>query len=152
MKADTERKKFYSEKLHKKKNRMYVHLSKELQKKLKGKKRSLSVHKGDRVKVMRGSMKGKEGKIGSVSVVHKKISIEGMTRKNAKGDERSIPFEPSNLLLIALESTKKRKELFSADAFKKAEPKKVEKKAEEKPKPVKEEEPPKPVVPTAREV
>ncbi len=155
MKPDTERKKFYSEKIHQKKSRMHVHLSKELRKKLKGKKRSLSLRKGDRVKIMRGSHKGKEGKVASVSVVGRKVYLEGITVKNARGNEKSIPFQPSNLLLMALESTKKRKELFSADAFKEKEPpkkeeKKVEKKAEEKPKPEKEE-PPKPVIPTARE-
>lgn len=132
MKPDTERKKYYTEKLHKKKKRLHSHLSKELRSKLKSKKRSLQVRKGDTVKVMRGPGKGKQAKVSRVSTVKRKVFLEGVTIKTAKGRENALPLEASNLLLVALEQTKERKELFSEDIFKKAEkPKKP--KAEEKP-------------------
>lgn len=131
MKSDTERKIYYTEKLHKKKNRLHVHLSKDLRGKLKVKKRSLLVHKGDTVKIMRGPEKGKEAKVGDVSVLKRIVFLEGIVAKTAKGKEVPLSIEPSNLLLVSLESTPERKQIFSDDAFKKKEAKK-EPKAEVK--------------------
>ncbi|VVC03643.1 50S ribosomal protein L24 [Candidatus Bilamarchaeum dharawalense] len=130
MKSDTERTKFYKEKIHKRKNRLHVHLSKELRGKLKVKKRSLLVHKGDTVRVMRGPEKGKEAKVGRVNVIMRTIFLEGITAKTAKGKEVPLAVQPSNLMLISLESTPERKLLFSDDAFKKKEMKKAEAKTE----------------------
>ncbi|MEW6749129.1 MAG: 50S ribosomal protein L24 [Candidatus Micrarchaeota archaeon] len=136
MKADTERKRYHTEKLHKRKSRLHVHLSKDLRSKLKAKKRSILVRKGDTVKVMRGPGKGTEAKVGDVNTVRRKVYVEGVVAKSAKGREVPSPLEPSNLLLISLEPTRERKELFSEDAFKKKEvPKKAEAKAEPKPAP-----------------
>jgi hypothetical protein len=84
---------------------------------------------------MRGPGTGKEAKVGSVSVVKRKVYLEDLTVKNIRGKEVPIPVEASNLLLIALEATPERKELFSEDAFRKKEIKKEVKpdgKAEEK--------------------
>ena len=131
MKSDTERKKFYSEKLHQKKSRLHIHLSKDLRAKLKVKKRAVLVRKGDTVRVMRGPGKGKEAKVSDVNTLRLKVFVEGVVAKNARGRETSLPLEPSNLLLLALETTKERKEIFSEDAFKKLEaPKKEAPKAE----------------------
>ncbi len=124
MKPDTERKNYYSADIHQRKNNVHVHLSKNLRGKLKKKTRSVGVRKGDMVKVMRGSLKGKEGKVSAVSVKDRLVYLEGVTRNNARGQERPIALQPSNLMLLSLESTKERKELFSAEAFKKEEPKK----------------------------
>ncbi|MFH1520664.1 MAG: 50S ribosomal protein L24 [Candidatus Micrarchaeota archaeon] len=131
MKSDTERKRYYKEKLHRKKNRLHVHLSKQLRGKLTVKKRSLLIRKGDTVKIMRGPEKGKEAKVGEVSVVKRLVFLEGITAKTAKGKEVKLAIQPSNLLLVSLESTPERKEIFSDDAFKKKEVKK-EPKAEVK--------------------
>ncbi|MFH1785043.1 MAG: 50S ribosomal protein L24 [Candidatus Micrarchaeota archaeon] len=130
MKSDTERKRFYTEKLHKKKNRLHVHLSKELRSKLKVKKRALLVRKGDTVRIMRGPGKGKEAKIGNVSVVKKLVFLEGIVATTAKGKEVPLAVQPSNILLISLESTPERKQIFSEEAFKKKEIKKPETKPE----------------------
>jgi large subunit ribosomal protein L24 len=126
MKSDTERKKYYAEKLHRKKSRLHVHLSKDLRSKLKVKKRSALVRKGDTVRVMRGPGKGKEAKVGDVNTVRRKVFLEGVMAKNARGREVVIALEPSNLLLLALEPTKERKEIFSEDAFRKRESQKKE--------------------------
>lgn len=127
MKPDTERKKHYKAKLHKKRNNLHVHLSKELRIKLKEKKRSILVRRDDRVKVLRGPGKGKEGKVTKVDISKRKVYVEGVTIKNAKAKETLIPLQPSNLMLMALESTKERKKKFSEEAFKKPEKKKPEK-------------------------
>lgn len=130
MKSDTERKHFHKEKKHKRKKRLNAHLSKDLRGKLKSKRRSLLVRKDDRVKVMRGPGKGKEGRVTRVSVVKRKIYVDGVVVTNAKGREIPIALQPSNLLLLSLEPTELRKKLFSEGAFKKA--KKTEKKTAEK--------------------
>ncbi|MDD5172104.1 MAG: 50S ribosomal protein L24 [Candidatus ainarchaeum sp.] len=121
MKSDTERKKYYTEKLHKKKSRLHVHLSKELRTQLKMKKRAILVHKGDTVRIMRGPEKGKEAKVANVSTLNRKVFLEGVVANTMRGKEVPVALEPSNLLLIGLESTKERKEIFSDEAFRKRE-------------------------------
>jgi ribosomal protein L24 len=89
------------------------------------------VRKGDTVKVMRGPGKGKEAKVSDVNTLRLKVFVEGVVVKNVRGREVGLALEPSNLLLIALESTKERKEIFNEEAFRKAEaPKKEAQKAE----------------------
>jgi large subunit ribosomal protein L24 len=126
MKSDTERKRYHTEPLHRRKGRMHAHLSKELRSRLKSKKRAISLRKGDTVKVMRGPHKGKEAKVGDVNVVRRKVFLEGVVVSNARGREVPIALEASNLLLVSLESTPERKEIFSEEAFRKKEPPKKE--------------------------
>lgn len=122
MKSDTERKRYYTEKLHKRRNRLHVHLSKDLRGELKAKKRAVLVRKGDTVRVMRGPSKGKEAKVGRVDVLRRKVFLEGVTVTNIRAKEMPLALEPSNLMLIGLESTKERKEIFKDEAFRKKEP------------------------------
>ncbi|MEW6035364.1 MAG: 50S ribosomal protein L24, partial [Candidatus Micrarchaeota archaeon] len=132
MKSDTERKKYYTEKLHLRKGRLHVHLSKDLRSKLKVKKRALLVRKGDTVRVMRGPGIGKEAKVSDVNTIRRKVFLEGVASKTARGREVPVALEPSNLLLISLESTKERREIFSEEAFRKKEPPRKEAAKEEK--------------------
>ena len=94
--------------MHLRKKMVAVHVSKELRAKLSTKRRSVSAHKGDRVKVMRGSHKGKAGKILEVSLNDLKVYVEGVSQRNAKGVEQLSPIDPSNLLLMEGEFTKDR--------------------------------------------
>jgi ribosomal protein uL24 len=132
MKSDTERKRYYQEKLHKKKNRLHAHLSKDLRTKLKLKKRAVLLRKGDTVRIMRGPEKGKEAKVGKINTTRRKVYLEGVVVKNTRGKEVGIPLEPSNLLLIALEATPERKQVFGDEAFKKKEVSKPKTEAKEK--------------------
>jgi large subunit ribosomal protein L26e len=118
MKSDTERKKFYTEKLHKRKNRLHVHLSKDLRSKMKTKKRSLLLRKNDKVKIMRGPEKGKEAKVVKINTKDLTVLLEGVVVKTIRGKEVPIPVKSSNLLLVGLDSTPERSELFSSDVFK----------------------------------
>ncbi len=142
MKPDTERKRYHTEKPHRRKKRLNVHLSKELRSKMKTKKRSLLVRKNDQVRVMRGPGKGKEGKVTRVSVMKRKVYVEGVTVNTAKGREVTMALEASNLLLTSLESSNERKKLFYETAFSKPKAEKPKakpvEKAEEKPKEKKE--------------
>lgn len=99
-KADTERKRRYNADLHKKRDFLHVHLSKALKERLKTTKRAMLVRKGDKVKIMRGKHKGKEGKISNVDYIDVKVFIEGVMQRTGRGKETFIPFEPSNLLLL----------------------------------------------------
>lgn len=117
MKPDTERKKHVSAKIHQKKKNMHVHLSKDLRKEMKQKRRAIGVRKGDKVKIMRGQHAGKEAKVARVSVCDRTIFLEGFTRKTARGKEVPVPFQPSNLLLIALAESKERSLILGASAF-----------------------------------
>lgn len=85
-----------------------VHLSKELRVKLSTKRRSVPVHKGDKVKLMRGDKKGQVGKVMEVHLSDLKVYVEGITQRNAKGVEKLMPIDPSNLLLMEGEFSKDR--------------------------------------------
>jgi len=118
MKPDTERKIRYKSKLHKKKDFLHVHLSKDLRQKLKIKKRALLVHKGDKVKIMRGFARDKVGKVAKVNYNKVKVYVEGISKRTARGKEVLVAIEPSNLLLLETEMTKERKEMFKQEASK----------------------------------
>jgi len=79
---------------------MNVHISKDLRKKLGVSARSFSLRKGDRVRVMRGSHKGKTGKITKVDLKGVRAYVEGIVSRKAKGEEVPVPFIPSNLLML----------------------------------------------------
>lgn len=118
MKADSSRKKLFEAKNHEKKPLLHVHLSKDLKKRMTAKKRSVLVMKGDKVRVMRGGMKGKEGKVADVDYVRVVVFVEGINMKNARGKETPLPLQPSNLMLLDVNMTGSRKELFSAKSEK----------------------------------
>ena len=105
MKADTERTIRYKSDLHKRKDFLHVHLSKDLRKKMK--KRATLVKKGDKVRVMVGNHRGKEAKVTRVKYKTSKIYLEGLNNRTARAKEVAIPFEPSNLMLIELNTTEK---------------------------------------------
>ena len=111
MKRKKERRKAYGAKMHQKKKRVRVHLSKEAREKLGVKKRSLLVNKGDTVKVLRGGNRGKSAKVMRVSHLKGKLYLEGVSRRNARGVESLIPFDPSNLMITGAKETEFRKKL-----------------------------------------
>lgn len=85
------------------------HLSKELAKKYK--ERSLPLRKGDKVRIVRGEFKKKEGKILKTLSKKSKVHIENIQKTKTDGTKIHIPFDPSNLIIIDLDLTdKKRKE------------------------------------------
>lgn len=98
--------------LHIKSKLMGVHLSKELRKKYRT--RSISVRKGDEVKVITGSFKKSGGKISLVNYKKQRVAIEGLQKKKKDGTKINLYFNPSNLQIQALnESDKKRIKKFS---------------------------------------
>lgn len=93
--------------LHIKRKKLSVNLSKELRKK--HSKRNIVVRKGDVVKIMRGKFKKKKGKVLKIQIKFNRVEIEGIQVKKADGSKSNIPINPSNLQIIELnESDRKR--------------------------------------------
>ncbi|KAK9762368.1 60S ribosomal protein L26A [Basidiobolus ranarum] len=88
---------------------MSASLSKELREKYSA--RSLPVRRDDEVLVVRGTYKGREGKI--VQVYRKKwvIHIERLTREKVNGATTAIGVHPSKVVLSKLKLDKDRKAL-----------------------------------------
>jgi len=86
--------------LHLRKKMLSVNLSKEL--KEKHEKRNIPVRKGDKVKVLRGKFKGKQGKVNEVNLKTSKIVIEGIQIKKKDGSKVNIRLQPSNLQIMEL--------------------------------------------------
>lgn len=107
----------YTAPMHARQKFLNVHISKELSKKLGIKKRTIELRKGDTVKVMSGSHKGKSGKVNDVNLATNRINIEGIIRKNAKSKELFISIYSSNVYLTDLDTTDKRR-LQKIESFK----------------------------------
>mgnify|MGYP001570032477 CR=1 FL=1 len=86
--------------LHIKHKLMNSHLSKELRKKYG--KRSISLRKGDKVKVMRGKFRKHEGKIESTDLKKTRIFVSGVEITKKDGTKKLLCFHPSNLMITEL--------------------------------------------------
>lgn len=86
--------------LHLKRKFMSANLSKELRKKYG--KRSLSLRKGDTVKIMRGKFRKKTGKVSVVDAKKMKVEIDGMQIKKQDGSKVNVKFNPPFLQITEL--------------------------------------------------
>ena len=99
-----QRKRHFNAPLHIKQNKVSAPVSKEL-KETTGKK-TMRVKKDYQVEILRGSNKGKKGKVLRVVLKPCKIYIEGINTNKADGKEALIPIDPSNVRIIKVGSTK----------------------------------------------
>ncbi|MDP2906528.1 MAG: 50S ribosomal protein L24 [Nanoarchaeota archaeon] len=95
-----QRKYLYNLPLHIRKSLLSATLSKDLRKKYG--KRSLSVRKDDKVKVLRGQFKKKTGKITRVNMKKIRIYIEGVENVKKDGSKAPYPVHPSNVMITEL--------------------------------------------------
>ncbi len=86
--------------LHLRRKFLSINLSRELRKKYGT--RNVVVRTGDKVKVLRGKFKGKEGKVLRVDLKKIRVFVEGITRKKVDGTEVQVPLHPSNLQIVEL--------------------------------------------------
>ncbi len=93
-----QRKALFQSRISSLKKNVSVHYSKELR--AKHKKRSAAVKKADKVRVIRGDHKKREGKVIDVDVKAGKIYVEGIINKKQGGKEIPAAIEPSNCILI----------------------------------------------------
>lgn len=106
-----QRKYVFNAPLHICKNFLSVNLSKTLQKKYQ--KRNVCVRKGDKVKIMRGQFKKQTGKVTKVSRKFLNVFVEGIENIRKDGTKRPRPLQPSNLQILELNLTdKKRQKIF----------------------------------------
>lgn len=102
----------YNAPLHIKGKFLSINLSKELRKK--HNKRSLRARVGDKVKVLRGQFKGREGPIDEIDMKNMKVYITKIEVTKREGAKVRVPINPSNLQIIELKlDDKKRKEKLS---------------------------------------
>lgn len=108
--------------LHIRKRFVSVHLSKELRKKTG--KRNIPVRKDDKVKIMRGKFKGKQGKILKVNLKTSRVIVDGINVQKMDGSKANVKLQPSNLCIIEM-AERKQKIIKKTEEVKKAESKKV---------------------------
>lgn len=129
IKPGKQRKNLFNAPLHKKRKWVAAHLEENLL--LKYDLRSISVIKGDTVKVMRGSYKGHEDRVAHVNVKKRYVEIEGLTTTKADGKKIAKPLHPSNLLIIKLNLTDKWRRKKLERGLSEETKKEIEKEAEE---------------------
>ena len=93
--------------LHIKSSMLVSALSKELRSKYS--RRSARVTKGDKIKVMTGQYRGKEGKVDHVNVKRCEVYIAGIERTRVDGTKSLYPINPSNLMITSLNLDDKRR-------------------------------------------
>jgi len=94
--------------LHVKQRFVHVHLSPELRKKYGL--RNVQLHKNDKVKVLRGQFRKKDGKVSRIDLKDEKVFITGMEYIKKDGNKVPVRFHPTNLMIVELDlSDKKRK-------------------------------------------
>ena len=103
-----QRKYRYNAPLHHKQKFMHVHLSPDLRKKYSF--RNIQLKKGDKIKILRGQFKKKEGKVERINLKQERVFITGMERIKKEGSKLLVSFHPSNLMITELNlDDKKRK-------------------------------------------
>jgi large subunit ribosomal protein L24 len=83
------------------------HLSPELRKKYNT--RAMRVRKGDRVKVMVGTFKGKAGKVDRIDTKKQRVFVSGIEILKKDGSKALYPVKPSNLMIQDLDLSDKRR-------------------------------------------
>ncbi|KAK9381996.1 60S ribosomal protein uL24 [Kockiozyma suomiensis] len=97
---------------------MSAPLSKELREQYKV--RSIPIRKDDEISVVRGSYKGKEGKVTSVYRLKYIIQVEKLTKDKADGSSVPVSVHPSKVVITKLKLDKDREALLSRKASGKA--------------------------------
>jgi large subunit ribosomal protein L24 len=90
----------FKREIGKKNSAVYSNLSEDLKKQYN--KRSVSVIKGDNVKIMRGEYKGVEGKVEKINSIKGRLSIEGVQREKIKGGQVKVQIHASNVIISSL--------------------------------------------------
>lgn len=101
-----QRKYIYNAPSHLAGKQLHAHLSKELREKHKT--RSVRVRVGDKVKVLRGTHKGKEGKVELVDTKNCRIYVAKVEMTKLQGGAAKYPLRPSNCMITELVAEKRR--------------------------------------------
>ena len=85
----------------------HMHLSEQLR--AAHKTRNMAPRVGDKVKIMRGQFKSREGAIEKVDRAYERVYVTGMDVIKKDGTKVMFPFHPSNLMLVELYLEDKRR-------------------------------------------
>lgn len=88
----------------------------------KHKQRSVRIRVGDKVKVMRGKYKGTEGKVELVNVKKSTAKITGVEVSKKDGSKAKVPVHASNLMIVDLDMSDKKRMDKKEPTVKKAAP------------------------------
>jgi len=97
IKPNKQRKRMYNASYQNRRKNLVSPVDKKVQSII-GKKR-IVVRKGDTVKILIGNNKGKSGKVERVDYTKERVFIKDIKVKNARGQEKLIPFVASNLII-----------------------------------------------------
>ena len=115
-----QRKAYFNAPLHVRQKLVTAPLSKELREKY-GVKR-LPVRKGDKVRIVRGDFKGKEGEVAKVDLKRLVIYVDGVTITKADGTPVFRPIHPSNVVIVSLKLDEWRRKIIERRSRKPAVP------------------------------
>jgi large subunit ribosomal protein L24 len=65
---------------------------------------SVSLRKGDSVKILRGDFAGIEGKIIETDRRNQKVTVEGVTREKVSGEQMRVPVHVSNVEMTTMDT------------------------------------------------
>jgi large subunit ribosomal protein L24 len=94
--------------LHVRQGFVSANLSPELRKRFA--RRSMQLRKGDEARVMRGSLKGRNGTIDRIDLSRGRVYIDEIKVKKVDGSEVPRPLQPSNLMITKLKLDDKRRQ------------------------------------------
>ena len=100
-KPKKQRKQMLASSLKERKRFLKAHVSKELKKELG--KRSVTVKKGDTVKVMRGEHRKASGKVIGIDSKAFRVFIEGLKVKKSDGTEKPLGIQASNVMITDID-------------------------------------------------
>jgi len=104
-KKSKQRKYKYNAPLHLKQKMLHVHLSSLLRQKYGL--RNIQLRTGDKVKVLRGQYKKKEGKVSKINLKREKIYVTGVEYLKKDGTKLPFALSPSHLIIQELELSDK---------------------------------------------
>lgn len=93
--------------LHEKSKYMNSPISKELRKKYE--KKSLRVRTGDKVLILRGQFKGKDGLVEKVNLAKERVYVKGAELTKKEGGKVAYPIHPSSIRILTLVADDKKR-------------------------------------------
>ncbi|CAN9454307.1 unnamed protein product [Alternaria alternata] len=91
--------------------------------------RSIPIRKDDEITVVRGSNKGREGKVSSVYRLKYCLHVNGIVREKSNGQSVPIPIAPSKVVITKLKLDKDREQILERKSAGREEKKKKQREA-----------------------
>lgn len=91
--------------VHLRRAQISAHIDGDYRERLKIARRSITLRRGDTVRVMRGQSKGATGKVLDIDTRSRKVTVEGVTVAKADKTEKPRPVDASNLAITKLDLT-----------------------------------------------